>query len=175
VRERVESFYGSGIYAIYYNGPFAQYAPNDQSSKTAMEQGDRLSRRLKEHCKNIGKATSTLRIEDFEYRALVVQSGWQTAAENYLTGLFKPVWNPEMGIAFELGKHGDSTDTRANLRSPWDTLHPGRVWAHRDQTIPNAREPQRIGDDLRNHFAKHQPLLTADEILRQFLKEMGEG
>lgn len=188
--DRVESFYGSGVYAIYYNGAFSPYGPiarmehpiyvgkadpNDQSSKTAMEQGDRLSRRLKEHCKNINKATSTLRIEDFEYRALVVQSGWQTAAESYLIDLFKPVWNREMDIAFGLGKHGDSTDTRANLRSPWDTLHPGREWAHRDQGIANARELHRIEDDLRRHFAQYPPLSTVDEILRRFLREMGEG
>src|SRR5579863_8383326 len=90
----VERFYGSGVYAIYYNGQFPAYKaiskrehpiyvgkadPADQAAKTAMEQGDRLSGRLNEHRKNIAKAEATLRLEDFEYRALVVQTGWQSA------------------------------------------------------------------------------------------------
>ena len=109
----VERFYGSGVYAIYYNGGFVAYKaiskkehpiyvgkadPADPSSKTAMEQGDKLSGRLNEHRKNIAKAETTLRLEDFEYRALVVQTGWQSAAENYLIELFKPIWNNEVGI-----------------------------------------------------------------------------
>ena len=40
-----------------------------------MDQGDRLSRRLSDHRKNIGKATTTLRLDDFDCRTLVVQSG----------------------------------------------------------------------------------------------------
>jgi hypothetical protein len=47
---------------------------------------------------NIAKATTTLRLEDFEYRALVVQSGWQTPAEDYLIHRFKPIWNSEVRI-----------------------------------------------------------------------------
>ncbi|MGC2800280.1 MAG: Eco29kI family restriction endonuclease, partial [Candidatus Acidiferrum sp.] len=132
----VERFYGSGVYAIYYNGKFPAYKaittrehpvyvgkadPADQAAKTAMEQGDRLSNRLNDHRKNIAKATTTLRLEDFEYRAIVVQTGWQTSAEDYLIHLFKPVWNSEVGICYGFGKHGDDPGPRANLRSPWDT------------------------------------------------------
>ena len=66
----VEKFYGSGVYAIYYNGKFPAYKaitkrehpiyvgkadPADQAAKTAMEQGDKLSGRLNEHRKNIAK------------------------------------------------------------------------------------------------------------------------
>ena len=86
----VDRFYGSGVYAIYYNGEFPPYAaiskrehpiyvgkadPVDPASKTAMEQGDKLSGRLNEHRKNITKATTTLRLEDFEYRALCRPAG----------------------------------------------------------------------------------------------------
>src|SRR3984885_2469389 len=81
----VERFYGSGVYAIYYNGKFPAYKaiskrehpiyvgkadPADPASKTAMEQGDRLANRLNDHRKNIAKATSTLSLEDFEYRGI---------------------------------------------------------------------------------------------------------
>lgn len=183
----VDRFYGSGVYALYYNGDFPAYAdiskrehpiyvgkadPADPASKTAMEQGDRLSNRLKDHRKFIAKATRTLRIEDFEYRALVVQTGWQTAAEDYLIYLFKPIWNKEVGICYGFGKHGDAPTTRANQRSPWDTVHPGREWAHRDPTMKDARSEERIIEDIRRHLSENPPLRSIDEILRRFLDEM---
>jgi len=183
----LERFYGSGVYAVYYNGKFPAYTgiskrehpiyvgkadPADPASKTAMEQGDRLSNRLNEHRKNITKASATLRLEDFEYRALVVQTGWQTTAEDYLIQLFKPIWNNEVGICYGFGKHGDDPGTRANLRSPWDTLHPGRDWAHRDPKMKDARPKERIVEDISKHLAAHPPLRSIDEILRRFLKEM---
>jgi len=183
----IERFYGSGVYALYYNGDFPAYKrirkrehpiyvgkadPADPASKTAMEQGDRLANRLSDHRRNIAKAESTLRLEDFEYRALVVQTGWQNAAENYLIHLFKPIWNNEMDICYGFGKHGDDPETRANLRSPWDTLHPGREWAHRDPKMKDARPAKRIIEDINEHLAKFPPLDTLDEILRRFLEEI---
>ncbi|MGB2672339.1 MAG: Eco29kI family restriction endonuclease [Candidatus Acidiferrum sp.] len=183
----VERFYGSGVYAIYYNGKFPAYKaittrehpvyvgkadPADQAAKTAMEQGDRLSNRLNDHRKNIAKATTTLRLEDFEYRAIVVQTGWQTSAEDYLIHLFKPVWNSEVGICYGFGKHGDDPGTRANLRSPWDTLHPGRDWAHRDPKMKDAKPEKEIVKEISQHLAKYPPLGSIDEILRRFLAEM---
>jgi hypothetical protein len=131
-----------------------------------------LSGRLNEHRKNIAKATSTLRIDDFEYRALVVQTGWQSAAESYLIDLFKPIWNNEVGICYGFGKHGDAPETRANLRSPWDTLHHGRDWAHRDPNMKDARPRVQIVKDIERHFAEYPPLGSVDKILRRFLEEM---
>jgi hypothetical protein len=183
----LERFYGSGVYAIYYNGNFPAYAgitkrehpiyvgkadPADPAAKTAMEQGDRLANRLNDHRKNIAKAEKTLRLEDFDYRAIVVQTGWQTAAEDYLIHLFRPIWNSEVGISYGFGKHGDAPETRANLRSPWDTLHPGRDWAHRDPNMKDAKPKKQIVEEIRQHLAKYPPLGTIDEILRKFLEEM---
>jgi hypothetical protein len=183
----VERFYGSGVYAIYYNGQFPAYKaiskrehpiyvgkadPADPASKTAMEQGDKLAGRLNEHRKNIAKAATTLKLEDFEYRALVVQTGWQSSAENYLIDLFKPIWNNEVGICYGFGKHGDAPETRANLRSPWDTLHHGRDWAHRDPNMKDARPAKRIVEDIAQHLAKYPPVRSIDQILRRFLEEM---
>jgi hypothetical protein len=183
----VERFYGSGVYALYYNGDFDAYHgiskkehpiyvgkadPADPVSKTAIEQGDRVSNRLKDHRKNIAKAKSTLQLEDFEYRALVVQTGYQSAAEDYLIELFKPIWNNETRVCYGLGKHGDDPATRANLRSPWDTLHPGRDWAHRDPQMKDARSAEQIVKDISEHLAKYPPLDSVDEILRRFLRQM---
>lgn len=183
----IERFYGSGVYAIYYHGDFPAYAaissrehpiyvgkadPASAASKTPVDQGDRLSSRLNEHRKNIAKAASTLRLDDFEYRALVVQTGWQTSAEDYLIHLFKPIWNSEMDICYGFGKHGDDPKTRANLRSPWDTLHPGRDWAHRDPAMKDARPAERIVDDVAQHLASNVPFESVDGILKLFLREM---
>jgi hypothetical protein len=179
-------FYGSGIYAIYYKGDFAAYReistrenpiyvgkadPLVPSAKTPSEQGDRLSNRLKDHRRTIEKA-ATLRLEDFDYRALVVQSGWQEAAERYLIDLFKPIWNKEVGILYGFGKHGDDPGTRANLRSPWDTLHPGRDWAHRDQTMKDAKPRKQILEQISGHLSEYPAFRTVDQILRRFLHEM---
>ncbi len=138
-----------------------------------MEQGKGLANRLiNDHRKNIAKASSTLRLEDFEYRALVVQTGWQTSAEDYLIHLFKPIWNNEVGICFGFGKHGDDSATRANLRSPWDTLHPGRDWAHRDPAIKDARAEGRITEEITQHLKKYPPFDSIEQILRVFLEEI---
>lgn len=138
----IPKFYGSGVYAIYYKGMFPAYqpvsgtetpiyvgkaSPSVRNARTPVEQGAKLCGRLSDHRKNIVKAKSTLDIADFEFRSLVVQSGWEAAAEDYLIHLFRPIWNSETNILYGLGKHGDSATTRANKRSPWDTVHSGRT------------------------------------------------
>ncbi|GEO80604.1 Eco29kI family restriction endonuclease [Pararhodospirillum oryzae] len=185
----VARFYGSGVYAIYYKGEFPLYAPLSRqetpiyvgqaapqvnNAKTPMEQGDRLCRRLDDHRKNIGKATSTLNLDDFECRALVVQSGWETAAEDYLIHLFRPIWNSETGILYGLGKHGDAADTRANKRSPWDTLHPGRAWAA-DERLVDSKTPQHIADELRTHFTTHPVFPDLEAVLQNFMEELRQA
>lgn len=182
----IKKFYGSGVYAIYYNGKFAPYAPIAQSetpiyvgqaapsisnARTPSEQGDKLSGRLTEHCKNISKATSTLLIEDFEFRALVVQSGWETAAEDYLIHLFHPIWNNETQLVYGIGKHGDAATTRSNKRSPWDTMHPGRTWAG-DPKLQDAKDTARIKTELDEHFKIHPVFPDMDSLLLSFIEEL---
>lgn len=181
----IPRFYGSGIYAIYYRGPFAAYAPIASSetpiyvgqaapalnnARTPMEQGPRLCARLSDHKKNIGKATTTLDLHDFEFRSLVVQSGWETAAEDYLIHLFRPIWNSETSILYGLGKHGDDADTRGNKRSPWDTLHPGRAWAARSKE--DAKSLTTIASELTRHFAEHPVFPDLEHVLTSFLDEL---
>ncbi|MGI8403775.1 MAG: Eco29kI family restriction endonuclease [Thermomicrobiales bacterium] len=181
----VGRFYGSGVYALYYVGDFPLYAqlsgtetpiyvgqaaPAINNARTPLEQGDRLSRRLNDHRKNIGLATTTLDVNAFEVRSLVVQSGWETAAEDYLIHLFRPIWNSETGILYGLGKHGDSSTTRANRRSPWDTMHPGRGWA--TPTLENAKTPERITAELDAHFTSHPVFEDIDALLLSFIDEL---
>lgn len=182
---QISRAYGSGVYAIYYKGAFTQYspisgtetpiyvgqaAPAIANARTVVEQGDRLTRRLRDHRKSIGLATGTLDINDFEFRSLVIQSGWETAAEDYLIRLFRPIWNSETEILYGLGKHGDDPTTRANKRSPWDTLHAGRAWAAGSKE--DAKSPAQIDKELTEHFAQHPSFQTMNDVLKSFVEEL---
>jgi Eco29kI-like restriction endonuclease len=98
---------------------------------------------------------------------LVVQSGLQKAAEDYLINLFHPVWNAD--ICYGLGKHGDAATTRANLRSPWDTLHPGRKWAGASR---EGKPPDAIRQDVADHLERHPLYKSIDEILAKFYEQL---
>ena len=150
-----------------------QAAPGVSNARTPMEQGAKLCGRLSDHRKNIGKASSTLDLSDFEFRSLVVQSGWETAAEDYLIHLFRPIWNSETNIVYGLGKHGDSATTRANKRSPWDTLHPGRGWAV--ATLEDAKSVDQIDAELASHFRDHPVYPDLEAVLASFIEELRQG
>ncbi len=186
--EHIPRTYGSGVYALYYTGDFAPYRPISGSetpiyvgqaspalsnARTPLEQGPKLCGRLTDHRKNIGKVLNTLRLSDFEFRSLVVQSGWETAAEDYLIHLFRPIWNNETNILYGLGKHGDSATTRANRRSPWDTLHPGRSWAA--QSTQDAKSVSQIEHELTGHFAKNPVYPDLESVLTSFVAELRQG
>lgn len=164
----VGRFYGSGVYAIYYNGDFDAYRliskkdhplyvgkadPADLDAVSVHEQGEKLSGRLKEHLRSIVYAEN-LDAEDFDCRFLVVKSAWQKTAEDYLIDRFKPVWNSEMNVCYGFGKHGDSSSTRRNTRSPWDTVHMGRPWAKGDSNVINPKSANEIIAKIKTHLEK---------------------
>lgn len=181
----VAPFYGSGVYAIYYKGAFDAYKgiagtehpiyvgkadPETDKAREVMAQGVRLHRRLNDHVKSIKKADN-LDINDFECRFLVVSSGWQVAAEEYLIRLFKPIWNSHTKLCFGIGKHGDAAETRANGRSPWDTMHPGRPWAA-SKDIPDQKPKEKIVEEIENHLRKNPPYMTNADLLNRFIEDM---
>jgi len=185
----VDRFHGSGVYALYYRGDFRAYGPisgtetpiyvgkvdpGQDTARTPLEQGDKISSRLKDHLRTLGKASSTLAVTDFDCRFLVVQSGWQVAAEDYLINLFQPVWNSETDICFGVGKHGDAPSTRSNRRSPWDTLHPGREWAWRDPNMEDARSEEQILSDIQSHLVSTTIYRDVDQLLKGFLDELSQ-
>ena len=182
---KIPEFYGAGVYAIYYRGDFGPYAPlkgmdhpiyvgkadpDNQAAKDAVSQGTKLSARLNEHAKSIRSAGTTLDINDFDCRFLIVQTGFQKSAEDYLINFFKPIWNSETKICFGLGKHGDSSETRVNKRSPWDTMHPGRKWA--DATTENQKAPETIVEQIGAHLGTHRPYADIHEIFERFTEDM---
>lgn len=178
----VGKYYGSGIYAIYYVGGFKAYAPisktdhpiyvgkadpQEGGAKTPLEQGVKLSARLAEHLKSIRCAAKSLKEDDFECRYLVVTSNWQSAAEKILINLYKPIWNNEVKICFGLGKHGDSSKTRDNARSPWDTLHPGREWASHAGVKPYKLSVKEIEGQIAAHYAENPPIKSLEVAIKK--------
>lgn len=172
-------FYGSGVYAIYYTGPNRLYAPIGGTEtpiyvgkadpkgnpKTAIDQGTKLADRLNEHRRNIEKVEG-IEIEDFECRALAVQTGYQAAAESHLIRMFRPIWNNETGILYGLGKHGDDATTRANNKSPFDTVHPGRKWAAGN---PENQTVGEIEAKVRDHFRSATVFRDRNAVLQAFV------
>jgi Eco29kI restriction endonuclease len=173
-------FYGAGVYAIYYKGnaekaylPLSgtetpiyvgKADPRFAYAETVESQGQMLFARLKEHAKNIAK--TELDLADFEYRAAAIQSGMQASVEDFMIRLFRPIWNKEIRICYGIGKHGDSATTRANKRSPWDTMHPGRKWAvdtHADQMSRADIEAK-----IAAHLAAH-PVISGKDALFKLL------
>lgn len=167
--EGIRKFYGSGVYGLFYSGDFHAYRgirdtktpiyvgkadPPDVIAATPEEQGTRLWGRLNDHARSITKAEN-LDIADFSVRFLVIKSGFQVSAEQYLLNEFRPVWNEPLCNGF--GKHGDSPSTRANTRSEWDTLHPGREWAWREGNTPNPKGVKRIVAEIEAHFVDCPP------------------
>ena len=170
-----KKFHGSGVYAIYYTGTFEAYRPVSKSetplyigkvdpkshdANSVEAQGTKLYDRLvSDHAKNI-RLAENLDIDHFECRYLVVKSAWQNTAETYLINMLKPIWNNEIKICYGIGKHGDSSKTRKNTRSPWDTLHPGRAWAWSEGNTPNPKTQDEIKAEINAHYNKHPPINT---------------
>ncbi|MCB1236859.1 MAG: Eco29kI family restriction endonuclease [Verrucomicrobiae bacterium] len=146
----VPAFRGAGIYAIYYAGDYPAYQTlareNRSEPKTpiyvgkAIPKGARkgaalnftdrsraLSKRLQEHEASI-RAVSSLRIEDFLYRKLIVDDVWIALGEALVIEKFQPLWN----VAVDgFGNHDPGAGRYGGKRPLWDELHPGRDWAGR--------------------------------------------
>ena len=145
----LESFNGAGIYAIYYTGDFEAYKPLAAKNKGGKfeapiyvgkavppgarkgnfgldsEPGPALHKRLQEHAESVN-TVENLRIEDFFCRFLVVDDIWIPLGESLLIAKFAPIWNK---LIDGFGNHDPGKGRYQGMRSKWDTLHPGRIWA----------------------------------------------
>ena len=134
-------------YAIYYSGSFSSYRPlvingipiyvgkavppgaRKGNFGLNIDPGQALYKRLKEHAESI-RQTSNLNIKDFHCRYIVVDDIWIPLGEALLIARFSPIWNK---IIDGFGNHDPGKGRYQQLRSRWDTLHPGRSWAHKCQ------------------------------------------
>lgn len=145
---QIDPFMGAGIYAVYYVGDFKPYAPiaNKHGKETPiyvgkavppgarkgnfglnLNPGSVLYKRLREHADSIERV-SNLDIDDFRCRYLVVEDIWIPLGESLLVAKFSPIWNK---IIDGFGNHDPGRGRYNQMRSRWDTLHPGRSWARK--------------------------------------------
>jgi hypothetical protein len=184
--------YGSGVYAIYYEGNHPVYRrlsgtetplyvgkadPDIPGARTPREQGPRLFGRLKDHRRAITAAEShsvktgrrhPLRVADFRCRRLVVTTNAQLVAEQCLIDLFQPIWNEDTRICWGISKHGDAAGTRVHDRSPWDVIHPGRLWAM-DESLGDQKSVEEIIREINAHLDAEPPFTNMQEIVSRFL------
>jgi hypothetical protein len=198
--KQIAPTYGSGVYAIYYEGdhPFYQAIsgtetpiyvgkadPASGDASTVREQGPRLTGRLLEHAGTIETAATygraglphglyPIRLEDFTCRRLVCATNAQLVAEKHLIGMFWPLWNSETKACWGMSKHGDAAKTRANKRSPWDVVHPGRAWAL-DDVLVDSLTPDgvraRINEILTKVPARTDHASLLEEVLGAFRQQ----
>ena len=73
-----------------------------------------------------------------------------------------------------MSKHGDSAKTRANKRSPWDVVHPGRLWAL-DESLVDSLGPDeithRINATLQRVPARRDHAALLEEMLAGFRQD----
>lgn len=180
---------GAGVYAIYYAGPFAAYAPvanaNSGSNFTkpiyvgkAIPKGGRkggltedvaatgkaLLERLKQHASSINEAEN-LQLDDFFVRHLVVDDIWIPLGENMLIETFQPVWNRAID---GFGNKDPGRRRATQYKSPWDILHPGREFAKKLADSP-------VGQDfLLKRVADYFGGKPLDKLPRQLAKQQAE-
>jgi hypothetical protein len=170
----LDGFIGAGIYAIYYSGDFDAYEkisgfglnrepkiplyvgkavpPGARKGNFGVdgESGPALFKRLKEHAESI-KRSSNLDIADFQCRYLVVDDIWIPLGESLLIAKFSPLWNK---IVDGFGNHDPGNGRYKQLRSRWDTLHPGRAWALK------CRERNETADQIATEVKAHLQMAT---------------
>ncbi len=161
-----DQFTGAGIYVLYYIGDFPAYCKivgkniNDQWAAPIYvgkavppgarkggyglgeSPGEVLYRRLREHAESIQQAEN-LSLTDFKCRYLVVDDIWIPLGESLLITMFSPLWNK---LLDGFGNHDPGAGRYNQQRSPWDVVHPGRVWATRLK--PNARSQAEFLRDI---------------------------
>lgn len=171
----IEELVGAGVYALYYTGKFRAYLEvSERNSKGRFEMpiyvgkadpggvrkggaldagtGAALRGRLRNHARSIEE--TNLKVKDFHYRALVVDEVWNRVGESSMIDLFKPVWNV---VIDGFGNNAQGKGRKDQVRSLWDTLHPGREAARRMAANPLS------GADVRVRVAKF--LRSRDDLV----------
>ena len=155
-------FYGSGVYVLYYDGPFDAYeaikgtdcpiyvgsaSAKDKIADTPRRQGTALYEGLIHHRqRSLDHAKTTLDIKHFQCRYLVVQTGLELAAEQFHLRRYHPVWNKEQKVCPGFGKHGDEpilAPHREALPSPVGPRDRGGIFFIRGVLGRRSRFPAR--------------------------------
>ena len=178
-------FIGAGIYAIYYTGDFGAYCRvAEQNRNNKFDQpiyvgkavppgarkggfglstapGNALFNRLREHAKSI--ETTKLKLGDFFCRFVVSDDIWIPLGEALLIERFQPLWN----VLIEgFGIHTPGAGRKKQVRSKWDTLHPGRGLAA--DLPPNPKTSAELEQMIADFFAgKVRATISPEEAVTE--------
>lgn len=173
-------FGGAGIYAIFYSGSHPIYAPISGTLTPiyvgkAVPAGSRTGRtsakiklpirdRLGEHKNSIAATSLTvtatsLLLADFSFRYLVTEETFIGLAERAMINSLKPVWNR---VIDGFGNHGQGGGRGQQVRSRWDTLHPGREAPARLPESPLSIED--IAAEVAAHFVANPPIGSESDL-----------
>ena len=120
-----------------------------------------LKRRLDEHAESIRTANTTLRIDDFWARYLVVDDIWIPLVESLMISRFAPVWHV---LLDGFGNHDPGSGRYNGLAPRWDVLHPGRGWAKKCRARPETAEV--IASEVEAMLAA-RPVAVDDRLFRR--------
>ncbi|MFJ6212442.1 Eco29kI family restriction endonuclease [Streptomyces sp. NPDC092296] len=168
--DRVSSFGGCGIYAIYYTGDHELYAPISSDSFEVpiyvgkadpaggrkgvnvgkAWEGTPLWARLRMHKRKIERAVD-LDIEHFYARYLPADDLFTPMAERLMISDLRPVWNVVLE-GFGVNQQGSGREGK-QLRPKWHEVHTGVQWADGMTPQPGGPEPLRL--QVRAHLRLH--------------------
>jgi len=189
-----KGFVGAGIYALYYLGDFPPYRPLAELNRNKTDErpiyvgkavppgarkggfglgtapGPALSLRLREHARSI-RETNTLALKDFYCRYLVADDIWIPLGESLLIERFQPLWN----VVIEgFGIHTPGAGRKKQVRSKWDTLHPGRALAN--GLPPNPQTASQLQQLVNDFFAgKAGPTISTKDAVINEEEEQGNS
>lgn len=170
-----ESFFGTGVYALYYTGSnplYKRYAELNRlaygypiyvgkavpkgwrqarSSDNALNQSRELIGRLREHGRSISLGAE-LALEDFMCRFVIFEeegSDMISTIEAALIKLNKPLWNTAVD---GFGNHDPGSGRYEQAKSDWDVIHEGRAWANKCSGKHSEKET--IISNIRLHLRK---------------------
>lgn len=123
--------------------------------------------RLYHHRTSIDQAES-LAAEDCCCKWLVADMLFVPMAEQLMIQTYQPVWN---GLLDGFGNNAPGGGRGKQVRSRWDTLHPGRYWVYQLPDPPYAARELRL--QILAHFDEHPPQLapTVPPILHAAMVE----
>jgi len=157
-----ETFWGTGVYALYYTGKNPLYDFYRQINRLeyaraiyvgkAVPKGWRQARlsddknddskelfsRLREHSRSIS-VTKDLDLRDFSCRFVIFEDAGSDMIGTIEAALIKanqPVWNVSVD---GFGNHDPGSGRYLQKRSDWDVLHPGRRWALKCKGVPRRK------------------------------------
>lgn len=167
----IESFEGTGVYALYYIGRRGLYKEFHKINRLEYKQpiyvgkavprgwrqgrveesnSTELYRRLCDHAKSIA-AVDNLDTGDFLCRFMILEDAAANligTVEAALIRHYQPLWNC---LIDGFGNHDPGNGRYNQERSDWDVVHKGRIWAER--CAASSKSQKEIASIIKSYFS----------------------